>query len=314
MTLELHTSAPPSDQGSVLVFGATGQQGGATTAALCRGGRSVRALVRNPDGDLARRLAADGVQLFRGSFADTASIRAAMEGVHGVFSVQPNSGAVGSGITDEEEVRYGKCIVDLAEEAGVRHLVYASASIIGEGPTGLANLDAKLEIEEHVRRSEIPFTILRPAGFMELLTLPGMGLDKGTLAFFQHPNQRMQWIASEDIGKIAAAVLSASERYAGQTFAIAGDELTGLQIQEVMTAVVGRPITYQRFPDTLLAQNEFLGRNADLFDRLGPGDADIPALNEEFGGLMTLRSWLEGPGQQRLQSALAASQQHVALR
>ena len=314
MPLELHTSDTTSDQGTILVLGATGQQGGATAAALRRGGRSVRALVRNPASDAAQRLAASGVQLFRGDFADTASIRAAMEGVHGVFSVQANSGAAGSGITDEEEISYGKNIVDLAVQAGVRHLVYASASIISAGPTGLANLDTKLEIEAHVRQSDIASTILRPASFMELLTLPGMGLDKDTLSFFQRPEQSKQWIASEDIGKIAAAVLCKSERYAGQTFAIAGDQLTGLQIQEVMTAAVGRPITYHRFPDTLLAQDEFLRRNAELFDRLGPGDADVPALQLEFGGLMTLRSWLEGRGLHRLQSALTASQQQVALR
>lgn len=315
MTLDTQTSDPTSSHGTVLVFGATGQQGGATALALRRQGRPVRALVRNPDSHAARRLASSGVQLFCGDFADTATVQVAMDGVQGVFSVQPNSGAAGSGITDEEEVRYGKMVVDLAVSTGVEHLVYASASVISGGPTGLANLDTKLEIEDHVRRSDVTSTILRPAAFMELLTLPGLGLNEGKISFLLRPEHTMQLIASEDIGKIAAAVLLRTDRYAGQTLAIAGDELTGMQIQDVMTAAVGRTVTYHRFSDALLAESAFLRRNAELFEkRQGAQGADIPSLNREFGELMTLRVWLEGAGRQRLQSALQASQQGVALK
>ncbi|TCT30836.1 NmrA-like family protein [Martelella mediterranea] len=71
-----------------------------------------------------------------------------MEGVHRVFSVQPSSGAAGSGITDAQKVLYGKAIVDLAVQAGVHHIVYSSADIISEGPTGLANPYTKLDIED----------------------------------------------------------------------------------------------------------------------------------------------------------------------
>ncbi|MET3602113.1 uncharacterized protein YbjT (DUF2867 family) [Martelella mangrovi] len=220
-----------------------------------------------------------------------------MEGVQSVFSVQPSSGAAGSGITDAQKVLYGKAIVDLAVQAGVQHIVYSSADLISEGPTGLPNLDTKLDIEDCVRRSGVASTILRPATFMELLTLPGIGLNEGRITFFLHPEQSMQVSASEDIGKIAAAVLCWSACYAGQTISIAGDDLTGLhQIQDALTVVTGQPVTYHRFPDALLAENEFLARNAALFDRLqGARGADIAVLNDEFGALMTLRGVARRP-------------------
>ncbi|RJE82021.1 NmrA family NAD(P)-binding protein [Paracoccus onubensis] len=270
--------------------------------------------VRNLDSDAARDLAANGVTLFRGNLFDPASIRAAMAGAHGVFSVQPNSGSANSDITNDEEVRFGKSVVNLAVDSGVQHLVYSSASILGKGPTGLENLDCKLEIEDHVRRSDIASTIIRPSTFMELLTLSGMGLDKGTISFFLHLEQPVELIASQDIGKIVAAVLGNTERYSGQTISIAGDELTGIEIQSAMTGAAGQPITYRRFPDALLEKNTFLRRNAELFDGgRAAGNTDIPALSKEFGKLFNLKDWLKGPGMPRLLSALQASQNEVAL-
>lgn len=113
---------------TVLVFGATGQQGGSVARALLHRGWRVRALVRilSPP---AAALAARGAELVVGTFEDRAAMRSAMAGVDGVFSVQPSS--PGGTVTDEQEVRYGITIADLAVECGVKHLVYSSGSATG---------------------------------------------------------------------------------------------------------------------------------------------------------------------------------------
>ncbi|MET3858545.1 NAD(P)-dependent dehydrogenase (short-subunit alcohol dehydrogenase family) [Rhizobium sp. OAE497] len=99
---------------TVLVFGATGQQGGAVASALRADGWSVRALVRNPDAQRSRDLASLGVEVVQGDFTDEASIRSAMAGVYGVFSVQPSSGqGAVYGVSDNDEVRYGKVVADI---------------------------------------------------------------------------------------------------------------------------------------------------------------------------------------------------------
>ncbi len=80
----------------ILVAGGTGQQGGATIRALRQSGCdwAIRALVRDPASVRARGLSAEGVEVVRGDLNDDASVRAAMAGVHGVFSVQsPQEGA-----------------------------------------------------------------------------------------------------------------------------------------------------------------------------------------------------------------------------
>lgn len=102
---------------SVLVFGATGQQGGSVARALLHRGWRVRALVRDLFSAGAVALAARGAELVVGTFEDRATMRAAMAGVDGVFSVQPSS--PGGTVTDEQEVRYGITIADLAVECGV---------------------------------------------------------------------------------------------------------------------------------------------------------------------------------------------------
>nr|WP_222531118.1 NmrA/HSCARG family protein [Azospirillum sp. 412522] len=301
---------------TVLVFGATGQQGGAVARALRSRGWLVRALVRDPAAEKARALEAAGIDLHRGDFSDSASVAAAMSGVHGVFSVQPSSGqGPVHGISDEQELRYGKAVADLSLAHGVRHLVYTSVGAAGKGHTGLGHFDMKTEIEDHIRSLGIRSTILRPAAFMEMLLLPGMGLDRGTYAFFMRPGQTMQCIAVDDIGKVAETVFSDPERFGGRTIEIAGDEMTGNGLQDLFSRAAGRTITYHRFPDGLLEQDRLLGRLAELVDDgRCAGAADIQALRQEFGGLLSLEQWLSGPGRPLFEAALEAPGGTVALR
>jgi len=305
-----------ANEKTVLVFGATGQQGGAVARALLAEGWLVRALVRDPAGVKAKALEAAGIDLYPGDFSDHASIAAAMSGVHGVFSVQPSSGqGPVHGISDEQERRYGKAIADLSAAHGVRHLVYTSVAAAGKGITGLGHFDMKTEIEEHVRSLGIRSTIVRPVTFMEILMLPGMGLDHGTYSFLMRPDQAMQFIAVDDIGKIVATIFSEPDRFAGRTIEIAGDAVTGRGLQDAFSRAAGRTITYNRFPDSLLAQNPLLGRLAELVDDgRCAGAVDIPALREEFGKLLSLEQWLSGAGRALFKSALEASGGIVALR
>lgn len=301
--------------GPILVFGATGQQGGAVAASLRARGRAVRALVRDPRHPRARALEAMGVHLFPGDFSDLVSLRRAMGGAHGVFSVQPNSGqGPASGVSDAQEVRYGKAVADVAVETGVEHLVYSSAAVLVGGPTGVANLDCKIEIETHVRSLDLRTTIIRPSTFMELLLLPEMGLQQDRLTFFTRPQAPSEFIAVSDIGRIAAAVYDAPDRFAGRTLEIAGDELTGEAIAAALARASGRHVAYSRFPDCALTGNPTLAKTAALFDQgRFTGVADREGLELEFGHLLRFEEWLTGPGIPLLKSLLAMPDGHESL-
>jgi uncharacterized protein YbjT (DUF2867 family) len=99
---------------SVLVTGATGQQGGAVARALLSRGHRVKALTRNPDSDAARHLMLAGAHLVTGDLGDVASVLKAASGVDTRF-LMGNSDEAGT----EEETRQGIIAAEAAKAAGV---------------------------------------------------------------------------------------------------------------------------------------------------------------------------------------------------
>src|SRR5882757_10449901 len=81
ITMDVHAK-------TVLVTGATGNQGGATVRHLLAAGWRVRALVRDDRAPAATALAAAGAELVRGDLDDRASLDEAVRGAYGVYSVQ----------------------------------------------------------------------------------------------------------------------------------------------------------------------------------------------------------------------------------
>ncbi|MGO7169555.1 NmrA/HSCARG family protein [Rhizobium leguminosarum] len=296
-----------------LVFGATGQQGGAVTRALLEAGRGVRAFVRDPYSEKAKSLAADGVSLAVGDLFGRASIDLAMKGIRGVFSVQTSSP---SGLlTDEQEVEQGKSVADSAVSNGVAHLVYSSTGAAGKGHTGMGHFDSKSRIEDYVHSLPAATTITRPASFMEMMMLPGMGLNTGVFTYFMQPDQSMQMIALHDLGRINAQILCQPDLYAGQVIELSGQDITGKDLQDAFSRAAGRPIRYQRFSEDLLRENDFLQRLTALVDNgVVAGIADIAALESEFGPMLKLEQWLSGPGKTLFENALSAGPSSIGLR
>src|ERR1700676_3435319 len=93
----------------ILVTGATGLQGGAALRRLRERGFSVRALTRDPDQPKARALTGPGTEVVRGNLDDQDSLTRALEGVHGVFSMQTYNA------DGENEARQGINLTDAAK-------------------------------------------------------------------------------------------------------------------------------------------------------------------------------------------------------
>jgi uncharacterized protein YbjT (DUF2867 family) len=296
-----------------LVFGVTGQQGGAVARALRAKGRTVRGFVRDPQSDKAKALAQEGITLAVGDLFDRASIDRAMVGVKGVFSVQTSSPS--GSVSDEQEVIQGTAVADSALAAGVEHLVYSSGGAAGKGHTGMGHFDSKSKIEDYIRSLPLAATITRPASFMEMMMLPGMGLNNGVFTFFMYSHQAMQMIALDDLGRINAEIFCHPKRYAGQSLELSGQSITGDDLEKAFSHAAGRPIRYQRFPEQLLATNAFLRELTALVDNgVVAGVADISALEREFGPMLTLEQWLSGPGKVLFEAALNAPKVDIALR
>ncbi|MER5430155.1 NmrA/HSCARG family protein [Streptomyces sp. NPDC002588] len=275
---------------TVLVTGATGGQGGAVARRLLDNGWTVRALVRDPAKQGAKDLKALGAEPVTGDLDDAESLRAAAQGVHGVFSVQP------ADMTDphpEVEVRQGKNVADAAAAAGVAHLVYSSVGA-AERRSGVAHFESKAEIEAHIDAVDVPTTVLRPVFFMEnwMYMVPEAenGERVGSIAL--DADISLQMIALADIGRITADVFDKPTEFIGEKIEIAGDELTVRQIAEAFSRVDGIPTRFERQPiEELRAEAEEMANMFDWFAEKGY-QADIAALRERYPELLTLESWL----------------------
>lgn len=274
---------------SILVLGGTGRQGGAAARHVLDAGWQVRALVRDPDTAAARALQRAGTQLVRGDLDDRASLRAAMAGVHGVFSVQTFMGPGGI----EAEVRQGTSVAQTAAETNVGHLVYSSVGG-ADRESAVPHFESKWEIERHIRGLGLPATILRPVFFMENLSAyGGPRLVDGTLILRQalRPDRTLQMIAVDDIGAFAALAFDNPADYLGAQLELAGDELTGPQMAALFGELDGKPARFEEqplgeirdFSDDLAAMYEFF--NADGYQ------ADIENLRTRHPGLQSLRTW-----------------------
>ena len=283
----------------ILVTGATGKQGGAVALRLNAQGWRVRALTRNPRQSKAQALAADGIDIFPGDLDDANSVRRALAGVYGVFSVQS---FIEHG--PASEVRQGRLLADLALQAGVEHFVYASVGG-AERFTGVHHFETKWLIEQHLHAIGLPGTILRPVAFMESFTYPFFltmicsGILPGTLG----TEDRWQLVAVEDIGLIAATVFNERENFLGQTLEIASEALTMTEAAAIFSRVLGRPVAYTRLSPEQL--HPWLSTQLDGFARSGGFQANLPMLRARWPDLLTLDAWLRKQGWDRLTDPLA---------
>lgn len=223
---------------TVLVFGVTGRQGGAAATHLLKSGWKVRGVSRNPEKEKAKKLASADIEMVKGDLDDSESLKGAFTGVHSVFSVQ-NPWITGL----KKEVEHGRRIVDMAADAGVKHLVYASAGT-GDKTTGVPHFNTKVEIEESVKASGVPFTILRSASFMELMRdkdfLPPLVMWNvmPKIIGYDFP---VMWISAFDVGAVTATVFNNPEEFAGKELHLASDKKSVKECREIYRSVYGKP-------------------------------------------------------------------------
>jgi putative NADH-flavin reductase len=156
----------------VLVFGATGSVGRHVVEQGLARGHEVTAFVRDPSGlDVAH----EGLTVFRGDVLDVSSVERAVRGQEAVLC------SIGAGRKGRVRSEGTRNIVRAMEGAGVRRLVCQTTLGAGESSGNLnffwkhvmfglllrgAFADHEQQ-EAHVRRSDLDWTIVRPASFTD---------------------------------------------------------------------------------------------------------------------------------------------------
>jgi uncharacterized protein YbjT (DUF2867 family) len=221
-----------------LVVGATGNLGSAVTRMLLAQGGSVRILARSQSN--YRPLADAGAEVVVGDLTDPASLRQACADVDRVFDAAHSllgRGKTRSALVDGAGQRQ---LIDAARAAGVGHFVFTSVrGVSTDHPVDFCR--TKYAIEQYLRSSGMPFTILRPtAYYIPHATLIGDALLKHRKAtIFGRGNNRRNFVAIADVAKLAVRVLS-DPQVRNQVIEVGGpDNLTNNQVAELYARAAG---------------------------------------------------------------------------
>jgi len=236
-----------------------------------------------------------GVEVIQADLEDPLSLEPAVRGLYGVYSVQ-DFWAVGA----KREVRQGKNLADAAKKASVEHFVYSSVGG-AERNSGIDHWESKWEIEKHIRKLELPATMIRPAAFMEnyYIDQVEIGILKGKLLDPIRADKPYQTIATDDIGAFVALAFDRGKDFIGAEIEIAGSELTNPEAARVFSRVLGKPVKFRKLPMPmvrLVLGKEFY-QMFRWFDESG-FKADIADLRRRYPEVHfhTLEEWLIGEG------------------
>ncbi|MFF8608945.1 NAD(P)H-binding protein [Streptomyces sp. NPDC015346] len=225
----------------ILVTGATGTAGGAVARVLAEQGRPTRLLVRDP-----RRVTAPGphAEVVTGTYADPATLDAALEGVRAVFVVTNNP-------WEPDDAR----LVEAAGARGVRHLVKLSAAAVEDELSEDLITCWQRRAEETIRTSGMDWTILRPRSFMTNTLAWASSIKAEGVVRGIGGDCPSACVDPRDVAEVAALALT-GPGHAGRVHTLSGPEAVSAEEQVAQLGrALGRTLRYEELePDQAHAQ------------------------------------------------------------
>jgi uncharacterized protein YbjT (DUF2867 family) len=258
----------------IAVIGATGAQGGGLARAILAdpdGGFTLRALTRNPQSEAARQFADQGAEVVEADIRDETSLAKAFDGAYGAYVVTN----FWEHMSADQEKQDVERIANAARAAGLSHVIWSTLDDTRDHipvhddrmPTlqdtyKVPHFDAKAEADSYFTAAGVPTTFLRTTFYWENLLdamAPRRGED-GTLTLaLAMGDSDLPGIGAEDIGRTAYGIFKRGTELVGQTISIAGEHLTGTQMADTFTKVLGEPVAYFPLPFDMLRAQPFPG-------------------------------------------------------
>lgn len=248
----------------ILITGATGKTGGEAARQLAAAGARVRVLVRNAA--KAEPLGKLGIEVVTGDMTNRADVAAALRDVDRALLVMPN---------EQHQLDVERQFTDCAAAAGVRHLVkLSSLESTPRNPNPIAQMH--VASEEHIRRSGIAWTMIRPTFFAQTFLGSAARIrDRGEIAM---PGGQGTIAPTDirDVGAVICRVLTESG-HENQSYDLTGPELlTFAEAAARFSDVLSRPVRYLDVP-----ASEFAAR----LQAVGYAPWRVDAICKEFAGI-----------------------------
>jgi uncharacterized protein YbjT (DUF2867 family) len=175
-----------------------------------------------------------------GDLLDDGSLLGAMTGTAVVY-------AVTTPFTDgpESELEQGEQIIAAAGRTEVPWLILASVAS-ADRATGIPHFESKWRIEQQLRSSRLPHTVVAPTYFYENLGDPAQVIAGGELTLPLPASRPLQQVALANLGGLVAALLARGQEFLGERIEVAGDQPTPQQMADALSVAGGRPVRYGR--------------------------------------------------------------------
>ncbi len=259
----------------IVVVGATGTQGGGLVRAILNdpeGGFKVRAITRDVNSDKAKDLLRPGVEVVEANLDNEESLKKAFTGAYGAYCVT----FFWDHFSPEREIANAAAMARAAKFAGVNHVIWSTLEDTRKyiplsddrmptlmGKYKVPHYDAKGESDLIFRDLKLPVTYLLTSFYWDNFIFFGRGPQKGpdgVLALtFPLDDKKLPGIAAQDIGKCAYGIFKRGKEYIGRTVGIAGEHLTGKQMADTFTKVLGKEVRYNNVPPDVFRSFGFPG-------------------------------------------------------
>lgn len=249
-----------STKKTIVIFGATGAQGGGLAHAILNDPNSefaVRAVTRDPNSDAAKALAQKGAEVVKGDVDDAESLKQALQGAYGAYFVT----FFWAHFSPEKEMEEAKKMAEAAKEAGLKHVIWSTLEDTRNwvplddnrmptlnGKYKVPHFDGKGASDHYFTDLGVPTTFLRASYYWDNMIHFGMGPKKGAdgkLAItFPMGDKKMAGIAAEDIGKCAYGIFKKGPSLVGKTIGVAGDQCTIGEMAAGLSKVLKTEVAY----------------------------------------------------------------------
>lgn len=219
--------------GKILITGATGTTGTGLVEKLLRAGVEVRALVRNPR--KAVELTSAGVEVVIGNLDEPETIAPAMDGIEKLYLLTWN------GPTARQQAEN---VLNIALRIGNIHIVRHSMW----GPDNSRIIKEGYQIEEDVKSSGLPWTLIRPTFFMQNTMMAAQTIGSHGTIYWDMNDGKLAMIDVRDIVDVAYEVLTGNG-HEGKSYILTGPQAISFnEVAASFSRVLGKEIKYVNVP------------------------------------------------------------------
>lgn len=257
---------------TILVYGGVGLQSLAIVRAVVAAGYECRVVTRSLEN--MSRIETFGGHPVYGDFSDIQSLEKATRNCDAVVLTLPL-------VFDADlAIAWVRHVIQAARSEKIKRLIFNASGPVPPRETGVAAVDIKVRAARLLAESDIPVIRIEPTLYMDNLASPWAAPSivlKNTLAYPLPAAQKISWTNWDDMAAFVVGALKHGE-FAGRSFRIGGPQaLTGEQLAEMLSARLGRLISYYPIP----LEGFAAGLNAALGEPVG---TEIARLYGWFSG------------------------------